>query len=243
MGASILNNSSATDWTGFYAGATAGIAWSSADVSLNPVNGPDPNYNPEELGPTAALGSQKITQANAIFGGKIGYNLQFSTWVIGIETDFSSFRFNTSTTATGNPFVGFDDGTATFNTSVSSDWLATIRPRIGYTYGRTLFYGTAGAAFGKVSFSNTEREYSSNGSGFGVESSAVSKTKTGWAAGAGMDYALAPHWILSAEYLHVDLGSISASGLVTSNDTATATLNFSTRLRSDIVRAGIAYKF
>jgi DNA invertase Pin-like site-specific DNA recombinase len=47
----------------------------------------------------------------------------------------------------------------------------------------------------------------------------------------------------SAEYLQVDLGSIDSAGLVTSSNAATATLNFSTRFRSDIGRVGIAYKF
>lgn len=69
--------------------------------------------------------------------------------------------------------------------------------------------------------------------------------KVGWAAGAGIDYALSTHWIASIEYLHVDLGSLSSSGLVTSTGggVTTATLNYSTKLTSDIVRAGIAYKF
>src|SRR5579872_1675759 len=227
------------NWTGFYIGATAGVAWTTADVSLNPVNGAVSNYRPQDLGPIAALGSQNISGTNAIFGGKIGYNQQFKAWLLGIEADFSSFHFNKSVTATGNPFPGFAAGTATFNTNVSSDWLATIRPRIGYAFDRALVYATGGVAFGKVSFTNTEQEFSFNGTGFGNEASSASQIRVGWAAGAGFDYALTPNWILSAEYLHVDLGSINASGLVTSGNTATATLNFSTKVRSDIARVGV----
>jgi len=37
----------------------------------------------------------------------------------------------------------------------------------------------------------------------------------------------------------MDLGSLNASGLVTSHDAATATLNFSTKLTSDLAHAGI----
>jgi outer membrane immunogenic protein len=231
------------NWTGFYVGATAGAGWSTSDVTLNPVNGPTPNYRPEDLGPVSALGSQSFKGSNAVFGGKVGYNQQFSAWVVGLEADFSSFRFNKSSTVTGNPFPAFPFGSMTLTTNVSSNWLATVRPRIGYAFDRTLVYATGGVAFGRVSFSNTDFEFAPNGAGFGNEASAGSQTKVGWAAGAGLEYGLTPNWIVSAEYLHVDLGTLNTSGVVSSLFAATATLNFSTRLRSDIVRAGIAYKF
>lgn len=64
-----------------------------------------------------------------------------------------------------------------------------------------------------------------------------------WNEGGGIDYALTPNWIVSVKYLHVDLGSISASGLVTTGSTDNATMNFSTKLTSDLVRGGISYKF
>jgi outer membrane immunogenic protein len=143
---------------------------------------------------------------------------------------------------TGNPFPAFA-GSMVLNTNVSSNWLATVRLRIGYAFDRTLVYATGGVAFGRVSFSNTDLEFAPNGGGFGNEASSASQAKVGWAAGAGLEYGLTPNWIVSAEYLPVDLGTLNTSGVVSSLLAATATLNFSTKLRSDIVRAGIAYKF
>jgi outer membrane immunogenic protein len=88
------------------------------------------------------------------------------------------------------------------------------------------------------------RAFSPLGAGFDFEAASASETRIGWAAGAGVDYALYPHVILSAEYLHVDLGSITASGGVTTQANAnTATFNFSTKVTSDLVRFGAAYKF
>ena len=189
-----------------------------------------------------------MRNSNGIFGARAGYNQQFGSFVLGLEGDISSFRSNKSSTRTGNPFFPFAGNAvspafATFNTTVSTDWLATARLRAGFAVDRALFYATGGAAFGNVKFKNREREFSNNGLGFGNESSAVSKTKTGWALGVGAEYAITSNVLLSAEYLHVDLGSVTASGRVTSNNTRTATLNFRTKVKSEIGRVGLSYKF
>jgi outer membrane immunogenic protein len=232
-------------WCGWYIGATAGFASTEADVTLNPVNGPFPDYRPQDLPGVAGLGTQSISGTNGIFGGRLGYNTQFGGWVAGLEGDFSSFNFNKTIAPSGNPFSfgGFTAGSMVLSESISTNWLSTIRGRLGYAFNSVLVYGTGGVAFGKVGFTQTDREFSFNGLGFGNEASTASVTKTGWAAGAGIEYALTPNWILSAEYLHVDLGTVNSAGVVTSLNATTATLNFATSLTSDIGRAGLAYKF
>jgi len=235
-------------WAGFYIGATAGAAWSTADASLDTVNEAGVLYRPGDIPLINALGSSKLTSASATFGGKIGHNWQWGSYVAGVEGDFSSFRINKSASPSGNPFLSappYIFGFANFDTNVSSNWLATLRGRVGYASDKAYFYATAGAAFSRISFSNTYVAQSPLGLTLDVESSSVSKTKVGWAAGAGIDYALSTHWIASIEYLHVDLGSVQSSGLVTSTGggVTTATLNYSTKLTSDIVRGGLAYKF
>jgi outer membrane immunogenic protein len=234
------------NWTGFYIGGTAGGAWTKADVGLDTVNGAPALYRPGDIPALNALGSPSLSGSKAIFGGKIGFNKQWNSYVAGLEGDFSSFRFNKSASATGNPFTSppaFAFGSAEFNTNVSTNWLATVRARAGYAVDRVFFYATAGAAFAKVDFSNTYHAFSPGGRGFDDEATSASKTKVGWVAGGGIDYALTTNWIVSAEYLHVDLGSIETSGLATTGGAANATFNFSTKLKSDIVRGGIAYKF
>jgi outer membrane immunogenic protein len=232
-------------WCGWYIGATAGGASTTADTTLNPVNGPFPDYRPQDLPGVTALGTQSINGTNAVFGGRVGYNAQFGAWVAGLEGDFSSFDFNKTVAAGGNPFSfgGFAAGSMALNESVSTSWLSTVRGRLGYAFNSVLVYGTGGVAFGKISVTQTDREFSFNGLGFGNEGSTASVTKTGWAAGAGIEYALTPNWIISAEYLHVDLGTVTSAGVVTSANATTATLNFSTSVTSDIGRAGLTYKF
>jgi outer membrane immunogenic protein len=231
-------------WTGFYVGGTVGAARTKADVSLNTVNGPVPLYNPIDIPSLNAFGSLSVWDTNAIFGLKAGYNQQWGAFVLGLEGDVSSFHFSPTVAIAGNPFITFPGaGSAQMSTNVQTSWLATIRGRAGYAVDHWLFYATGGAAFAELKYSNTYRGFSPLGSGFEFEAASASQTKVGWAAGAGVDFAVTPRWVLSAEYLHVDLGSVTAAGLVTTGSPSTATMNFSTKVTSDIGRVGAAYKF
>jgi outer membrane immunogenic protein len=232
-------------WTGFYVGGTVGAARTKADVSMSTVNGVPALYNPLDIPTLNAFGSPHLSQTNAIFGLKAGYNRQWGAFVLGLEGDISSFHFSPTVAAAGNPFITFPGlGSAQMSTNVQTSWLATIRGRAGFAVDHWLFYGTGGVAFADVKYSNTYRAFSPLGSGFDVESATASRTRTGWAAGAGVDYALYSNLILSAEYLHVDLGTMTtAAGVTTGVGPANATFNFSTKGTSDLVRAGAAWKF
>jgi len=234
----------AFSWTGFYVGGTVGAARTNADVSMTTVNGTSRLIDPLDIATLNAFGSPSLSQTNAIAGAKAGYNKQWGGFVLGLEGDISWFRFNPTVAAAGNPFVTFPAfGNAQMSTNVGTNWLATIRGRAGFAVDHWLFYGTGGAAFADVKYSNTYVGFSPHGSGSEFEAASVSQTRVGWAAGAGVDYALSSNLILSAEYLHVDLGSVTASGLDTTGSANTATFNFSTRVTSDLVRVGAAWKF
>jgi outer membrane immunogenic protein len=234
-------------WTGFYVGGTVGAAWTHSDVSLSAANDPSSAlvWNAADIPGLNALGSPNLRAANAIFGAKAGYNQQWGVWVLGLEGDISYLRFNQTSNTSGNPFLTFAPGSAAFTENVSTNWVATVRPRIGYAFDRALAYATGGFAFGRVGFSNSYIGFSPHGFGNETLNLSASQTKTGWSLGGGVDYALTNNWILSLEYLHVDLGTLSTSGTVrqASNAAVTSTMNFSVKLQSDIVRAGIAYKF
>src|SRR6266508_294767 len=66
-----------------------------------------------------------------------------------------------------------------------------------------------------------------------------SNTKGGWVVGAGIEVALAANWSLKGEYLHVDLGTITNS--ITGAGPFTTTLD--SRVRDEIVRVGVNYRF
>ena len=84
-------------------------------------------------------------------------------------------------------------------------------------------------------------------------SGSASSTLTGWAAGAGVEYAFAPGWSLKTEWLHYDLGSLTYNltssvvdfpGIGSGNPhTSTASTAVTTNFDGDIVRVGVNYKF
>jgi outer membrane immunogenic protein len=117
---------------------------------------------------------------------------------------------------------------ATFPTvRLKSDWLATVRGRAGWAWDRVLFYGTGGAAFGNVQAA---------GSGFPF----ASGTQSGWAAGAGVEFAFAPNWTGRVEYLFVDLGNFTCPA---TSCGGTGGVSDTVKFNENIIRAGIDYKF
>lgn len=101
--------------------------------------------------------------------------------------------------------------------STRNNWLGTTRARLGYSMDRWMPYVTGGFAYGGVK------------SSIGAFNS--SDTKGGWTVGAGLEAAIAGPWTAKVEYLHVDLGH------------ADTPLGTTATYRSDIVRAGLNYRF
>lgn len=223
---------------------TAGAGWEQANVTNTIVNGVPALYNPLDIPTLTAFSSPSMHGTNAVFSARAGYNKQWGGWVLGLEADVSS-RLIAESNTSGNPFITFPgSGLAGIAASANTSWLATVRPRIGYAADRVLVYATGGAAFGRVQFVDAYKGFSPLGSGFEFGLATASQVRAGWSAGVGVEYAVSEHWILSAEYLHFDLGSIAAAAAVTTQFSGSnATFNFSTKVSGDIARGGIAYKF
>jgi outer membrane immunogenic protein len=161
--------------------------------------------------------------SGGLVGGTIGANYQTGQVVFGVEADgdWSDIKGSSSS----GSCVG-----ATCQTS--NDWLATFRGRLGYAFQRVLLYGTAGGAAGDVKATWTG----------GATSVSTSNTEFGWAAGAGVEFALTHNITAKAEYLFVDLsnGSISCpAGTCAGASASTIPVQFD----ASLIRAGLNYKF
>ncbi len=148
-------------------------------------------------------------------GGQIGYNVQTGTLVLGIEGDIAGGDI--SQTINGNTAQGIP-----FTTAFTNDTLASLRGRAGIAYNTWLFYGTIGGGWGhdKISTNVGGVPFSSNG------------WLSGWSAGAGVEWALAPNWSTKFEYLHYGLGTANSFGTVPSG-----------KVDIDTLKVGINYLF
>jgi len=158
-------------------------------------------------------GDFEVSPNGWLGGGTVGYNLQTGAWVWGIEGDIDYMNLKGTADAAFCPGCTFKD-----------TWLATIRGRVGYSFDRWLPYLTGGLAYGNM-YMDT---------GFG----SVSRTKAGWTAGGGVEYAFAGAWSTKLEYLYVDLGSATC-GMATCGFPADETVDF----KASVVRLGLNYRF
>jgi len=136
--------------------------------------------------------------AHRMFGGltggvQAGYNWMLPQGLLfGIEADVSfpnSIGSNSVITdLTGAPAPVTD----------SLDFMSTVRGRIGYASGPWLSYVTGGFAW---SDSRIIRTLPTG------EPDKHFYTRSGWAAGAGLEYAVTPNWSARLEYLYSHLGN------------------------------------
>ncbi len=178
----------ASPWDGLYIGGNVGYG----ETSFS------------ETASVPGASASASVHGNGVVGGfQAGYNKQFGTFVLGLETDFD--------------LTSIENTTAGVSTKLP--WFGTTRTRLGFLINPALLlYGTGGVAYGRVEQS--------------VPGASVKTPGVGWAAGAGVQYAFTPQWSIGAEYLHVELDGPSANigGLSVSTKATTdlgrATLNY-----------------
>lgn len=144
-----------------------------------------------------------------------GYNYQTGAIVWGIEGDINYSAVRASTAC------------GVFTCETSNRWFSTVRGRVGYAVDRFLPYITAGAAYGDIRAASTNPLFPG-----------ATKTKLGWTAGAGLEYAFMGNWTAKLEYLYLDLGRFDC-GTACSATVVPDNVSF----REHIVRVGLNYKF
>jgi outer membrane immunogenic protein len=220
----------ASNWAGFYLGGNigSGIGRDRSVLNVGGVAGVTEFFN---LTPDGING-----------GAQAGYNWQAANWVFGLETDIqaSSQRDNRAcvfTCVVPTTFAAYD---------ATLPWFGTVRGRVGYSVGSTLFYATGGYAYG-----NIKTKIAAN-FGTGPVSAEFSNTKGGWTVGGGIETpftflvgVLGNNWTSKTEYLYVDLGTqtgVSAVPAVVGGP-ATLALSNSTQVHEHIFRTGLNYHF
>ncbi|HVY20829.1 MAG TPA: outer membrane beta-barrel protein [Bauldia sp.] len=257
IGAAAGASAQAAEWNRAYLGAFAGAAFGQSDATTE-IGCPGGGYicNPTQYVENGVLvgatGSGSATATAFAGGGFIGRSWQNGTVVYGLEADVGAMPFsitNGGSAASINPGIhnGSDPAIFSMHVTASADWLATARVRVGFLpTPNLLVYGTAGIAATELTVSNAYADnYVFVGHTYGHENATTSEFRTALALGAGVEWAVSDRWTMRAEYMHVDFGALTVAGSISFADLwldvnpATSTAS----LRTDIVRAGVAYGF
>lgn len=237
------------NWTGFYIGGDVGYGWGSYGASNAAGTIVTTNGGSAPYAFNAVSG-----HGNGVTGGiQLGYNWQVERAVLGIEADW---QYLDSRVGTGNSAIAvpvFIGGNFSGTTSVSTDWYATFRGRVGYAFGPALLYATGGIAL-------TETKLSANATGsiltnlappilgpLGSINASDSAVLVGYAVGGGLEYALGAGWSVKGEYLHMGFGTngYSLTGSLQSPAGLTGVIATHVDIKPsfDIARVGVNYRF
>jgi len=232
----------APSWTGWYVGLNVGGNWGTSAISTTVGNSSTGAfYPPNIVSNINAIGAPANLNTNGFTGGlQGGYNYQIGQWLWGVEADFQYFRSAGSNSVTG-PIAAFN--TVTITSSISSDWLFTLRPRLGIILNNWLFYGTGGLA---VSELKANWNWVNTTAGLPItESASASGVKAGWIVGGGIETMLPGKWLIGAEYLYVNFGSISVNSIAIETGFGPLSNPFShtADLSANIVRARLSKLF
>ena len=216
------------DWSGFYAGGHLGVAWGSSNWTASTMAAPTPGVS-GSFGLFQPIDSFK--QTGSFFEGlQAGYNYMLpSRFVVGAETDASAPSFpnlNGISIGGSSTLVAPGIGAESFSETMLS--FGTLRGRIGYAPGNWLFYATGGFAWAYDQLTLTQAASGATASPF--------LWRFGWAAGAGVEVPVAPHWTARLEYLFTDYGVSSVTFPASGQ-------RFSSDFSLQELRAGLNYRF
>ena len=187
-------------WTGFYVGAHLGGAFSG-----------DNNFNGLAVG----------NNGNGRFVGGLqaGYDWQFTSWVVGVEGQYSWLS--------GNVGAVFPGG---FIYTNNQRGLGSLTGRVGYTWGPGLVYLKGGYAY-----SNNNENVALGGLPVGFTLSG--DHSNGYTIGAGVEYMFAQNWSAKAEYQYYNFGSARFTAPAALIPTGSFTTD------DHVLKAGVNYRF
>ena len=213
-----------TRWAGFYVGAQGGQSSAGMDFSgatqqliayLLRTTALENQQHPSEWG---VLGKSNPTGSS--FGGFVGYNVQFSDVIVGLDFHYNTSSFNgvapvtpitRAVSAGGNSYLVTVDGAA----SMSITDYGAARFRAGWVVGNFLPYATLGAALGRADITRSANVSGQENPATPCGPSAVNNCVPfsfsttegkkgaflyGWSAGLGVDVLLMPNFFVRGEF-------------------------------------------
>ena len=224
----------AYSWTGCYVGLNAGGASAGTDFTST-ARGGTYLVDPADVAAVSAAGTGSANNSGFLGGAQAGCNLQTGTLVWGLEADWDYFSTTTQFTSVGA--LPVNGANFSITNSLKTNWLATIRPRIGIVASSSLLYVTGGVAFADLKFAQVYSDTTP-----AAASISASSTQTGWVAGAGFETHWIGNWTFRVEYLFAKFPSLGASGLINAAGIGTNPLQSNADLTVQTARVALNFK-
>lgn len=217
-----------SSWSGPYLGVHAGYGFGTADRLYVPggngVGGGFTGFSNYVTG--SAVG---VDVDGPVVGLHAGGNAVWGSVLLGIEAAITGSDIGgKASLALGTPVV------STANYSTDIDWIASVTPRLGFTFGNVLAYGKGGVAVADV-----RSRVMNNVSTLQFHGD---ETRLGWTAGGGIEYAWSPQWIVGLEYNYYDFDKATLGGR-TNPFAGGWPVQYDEEVKLSTVTARLTYKF
>jgi opacity protein-like surface antigen len=223
-------------WTGCYLGAQGGAGWGRSDNNVTLKS----SQTTFPFGPSSGLADETPADFSSrprgeLFGGQLGCNYQFGTWVIGIEGEGWSSNMKQTTLNFGTE----DPTPDPHRLEASNLWDAALSARFGIAIDRAFLYGKLGLAYGEFQYAFTD---ATDNHDFNVGT-----TQVGGIFGAGAEYSITQNWSARIEYDWVNYGTNTVNTHLTiPGNFLSGTItpySFSVKETTSIIKAGVNFKF
>lgn len=248
------------NWTGCYLGGNVGGIIADDRYALR-MGGDFLNSNnlfSNQANSSLLNHSYTANNSDSVTGGvQAGCNWQTGVFVWGVEADINGSGLREAIITSygpAGPFVGSASLAASHTETVTKDldWFSTFRARLGVTPSPTwMIYVTGGLAVAEIK-SRTNLTFGADQfflNSF-VFSGSQTQTRTGWTAGGGAEWALAPNWSFKAEYLYLNFGNFSYTApclgpVVAGSCPVGSNVPWNTNVRAQehVARVGVNYRF
>jgi outer membrane immunogenic protein len=173
---------------GFYVGANAG--WAYHDHTWN-----DRDAWSSENSDDLQRSNVRTDKTGFIGGVQGGYNWQTGCTVFGIQADYNWASVKSSAYETDGD-VGVNLDSLLIETRLRG--IGTVKARTGVVVDNLLLYVTGGLAYGNFRRTATQTDLNAPA----TEIFESSKTKWGWTAGFGTEWAINQNWSIQSEVLY-----------------------------------------
>jgi outer membrane immunogenic protein len=180
------------DWTGFYVGGNVGgglLADTATAIGAGTQGAAGGPLTNTTLGPVGVIG-----------GGQAGVNFEWAPWVIGAEVSWDGSNI------TGSANVLDGDGITQERTQSNPQWFGTVTGRFGWASNDLLFYVKGGGALMHVNYTQDLLTPTVQ------QTQSIADNRSGFTAGAGIEYAMTENLSARFEYDFLDFGTKDYSG-------------------------------